>query len=288
MNHGDSYPCLARLRQLFIIFAQPPASTYPAKSSFDYPPAWQNFKVMTVFWSLYDLQHPASESASPILQLTSIPAVSPDQFKPGKSSTKLGQHKLCSVTVLDVCSVNHYRHKQSYSVNYDVALAPADLLACIITPRPPFSVVFTDWLSMIAALGVGSRPSICRTFGRNDSSIRSQVPSLRHSLKYHQTVPHGGKSWGTMRQDMPPRDTYKIPLIISRMFTLRRRPPGLAGGSNGSNCFHWASVKSLGYVLRSITLHYHTSHTPSKRPPNFLTLRPQSKGLVAMGQRSIN
>ena len=91
---------------------------------------------------------------------------------------------------------------------------------------------------------------ICRTLGRNASSIRSQVPSLRHCLKYHQTVPQGGTSCVSMRQDMPPRNTYKMPLIISRMFTLRRRPPGLAGGSSGYSSSHRASVKSLGYVLR--------------------------------------
>jgi hypothetical protein len=33
-----------------------------------------------------------------------------------------------------------------------------DLFRPIITFNPPFSVVFTDWLSTIAALGPGFRP----------------------------------------------------------------------------------------------------------------------------------
>ena len=188
------YPRLTRLRQLLVIFAQSSAPTQPTECSFNNPSAWQHFKMMVVFWPLYDLQNPASESPSPIHQLPSIAPISPDQLKPGKSPNKLGQHKLCSITVLDVCGVDHHCHQQTYGVNYDVALTPIDLLACIVATRPPFSVVFTDWLSMIAALGVGSRPSICLTLGRNASSIRSQVPSLRHSLKRHHTVPQGGKS----------------------------------------------------------------------------------------------
>lgn len=38
--------------------------------------------------------------------------------------------------------------------------------------------------------------------------------------------------------------------IISRISTLRGRPPGLAGGINGSILCHCLSVKSLGYSFR--------------------------------------
>ena len=64
----------------------------------------------------------------------------------------------------------------------------------IIAARPPFSVVRTDWLSMMAPLGVALRPSLSRTMGRSASSTRSQMPSVRHFRKYQQTVPQGGRS----------------------------------------------------------------------------------------------
>jgi hypothetical protein len=38
----------------------------------------------------------------------------------------------------------------------------------------------TDWLSMIAALGVGSRPAVARASDRSASWTCSQVPSARH------------------------------------------------------------------------------------------------------------
>ena len=107
-------------------------------------------------------------------------------------------------------------------------------------------MVFTDWLSMIAALGVASCPSASRTLGRSAASMLSQVPSLRHFRKYHQTVPQGGRSWGVMRQGMPPRSTYRTPFTTSRKSTVRGWPLGLLGGSKGANSAHWASVKSLG------------------------------------------
>src|SRR6266446_9327739 len=36
------------------------------------------------------------------------------------------------------------------------------------------------------------------------------------------------------------------------MTTVRGRPPGLAGGINGSKMAHWASLRSEGYDLRAV------------------------------------
>ena len=89
--------------------------------------------------------------------------------------------------------MNHHGQQQSHGVHYDVPLASGYPLTRVITAGLPFSVVFTDWLSMIAALGVASRPGTSRTRTRKASSTRSQVPSSRHFRKYHQTVPQGGR-----------------------------------------------------------------------------------------------
>jgi hypothetical protein len=47
-------------------------------------------------------------------------------------------------------------------VDEDVALTTIDLLARVVAVRPPFSVVFTDWLSMMPALGFRLRPTASR------------------------------------------------------------------------------------------------------------------------------
>src|SRR5713101_8031365 len=48
---------------------------------------------------------------------------------------------------------------------------------------PPISVVLTDWLSMHAALGVGSRPASTRVRSRRALTILAHVPSSRHWAK---------------------------------------------------------------------------------------------------------
>ena len=171
----------------------------------------------------------------------------------GEPVQQLGQDQLGYISILDTGGVNHYGQKQARGVHYDVALASRHPFARVIASGPPFSVVFTDWLSMMAALGVASRPSLSRTTGRSASSTRSQVPSPRHFRKYHQIVPQGGRSWGIIHQGMPPRNTYSMPFTTSRRFTVRGCPLGVSGGNKDSNRPHWASVKLLGYAFRFIS-----------------------------------
>jgi hypothetical protein len=66
-------------------------------------------------------------------------------------------------------------------VDQCVALAPVDLLASIVTARPPASVVLTLWLSMIAAEGLASRPTRSRSAITSAWFIRSKRPSSRQA-----------------------------------------------------------------------------------------------------------
>ena len=74
-----------------------------------------------------------------------------------------GQHELAAVAVLDVGRVDHHGDYQSERIDQKVSLAAIDLFARIVTMRAPLSVVFTDWLSISAALGCRSRPTDSRT-----------------------------------------------------------------------------------------------------------------------------
>ena len=149
--------------------------------------------------------------------------------------------------------MNYDCQQQPYGIHDDMALASHHLLTSVIATRPPLSVVLTDWLSMMAALGVGSLPSAWRTLGRSAPWTRSHVPSRLHSRKYHHTVPQGGRSCGNARHVHPFRRTYRMPLTTSRMSAVRGLPPGLPAGIKGARTFHWASLRSLGYGLRFMT-----------------------------------
>src|SRR5439155_15436864 len=89
------------------------------------------------------------------------------------------QDRFGSITVLDPRRMHHHDEEQPEDIDDDVALAPADALAPIIAPDPPFSVVFTVWLSMIPALGSRVRPEAARRSPRRLSCIRSQTPVQR-------------------------------------------------------------------------------------------------------------
>jgi len=71
-----------------------------------------------------------------------------------------------AVAVLDVRSMNLGMQQQTQRVYQDMALLALDLLARIVAMRidagPPFSALFTLWLSMMAALGLASRSSLSR------------------------------------------------------------------------------------------------------------------------------
>ena len=60
--------------------------------------------------------------------------------------------------------------QQAFGVDQDMTLLASDLLAALlaaviarrVNAAPPFSTLLTLWLSMIAALGLGSRPANSR------------------------------------------------------------------------------------------------------------------------------
>jgi hypothetical protein len=59
--------------------------------------------------------------------------------------------------------MHDHAEQQPLRVDRNLALAPPDLFGGIVAARPPFSVVFTLWLSMMAAVGLASRPSLSRS-----------------------------------------------------------------------------------------------------------------------------
>jgi hypothetical protein len=169
MSHGQVNNSFAALGEGLVILAQAAVSSEPRKRSLDDPTLGQNYEPRYVVVASDDLQNPPAQFPRPFDQLTCITAVGPDQFQPTEVAFEQGQHELGSVAVLNVGRMDHDRQHQAQRVYDDMTLAAIDLLASVVSPRPPFSTVFTDWLSMIAAEGVGFRPSWIRTCRRRVS-----------------------------------------------------------------------------------------------------------------------
>ncbi len=100
------------------------------------------------------------------------------------------------VTILNIRRQDRDLDQQALRINNNVALASANLLPGVIAAVPPFSVVCTDWLSMLAAEGSGVRPNVTRTRRHHSSLIRSKTPVSTHLAKYQETVLAFGKSAG--------------------------------------------------------------------------------------------
>jgi hypothetical protein len=90
------------------------------------------------------------------------------------------QHLHSSVGVLHTGRGDDYAEKQPERIDEEMTRAPFDLLASIVATDPPFSVVFTDWLAMIPALGWRCLPEATRTSPRSRACISAHVPSKRH------------------------------------------------------------------------------------------------------------
>ena len=113
--------------------------------------------------------NPAAHGRRPFDQLPRVSAVGPNHLEPRKQAHELGQNQLGPVAILDVGRMDHDRQDQTEGIDDDMSFAARDFLARIVSPRPPFSTVLTDWLSMMAAEGVGSLPAWMRTSWRRVS-----------------------------------------------------------------------------------------------------------------------
>ena len=169
VDHCDKYHRFAASGQHFIVLAHPTIPADPAEGPLHDPTPRQDRKPNDIIATFDDLQNPVSERSCPFDQFAGIAAVRPDQLQASIPPTKLAQHQLGAVAILNVAGMNNDSQNQSHRVNDNMPLATVDLLARVVTVRPPFSVVFTLWLSTIAAEGDFLRPADTRTLSRRAS-----------------------------------------------------------------------------------------------------------------------
>jgi hypothetical protein len=91
----------------------------------------------------------------------SIPAVDEQLLQRGKHPEQCRHDEDATIAILNVGRMNDGVEQEAYCVDKNVPLLALDLLARIvpvrINARPPFSALFTLWLSMMAAVGLACR-----------------------------------------------------------------------------------------------------------------------------------
>ena len=158
-------------------------TTQPAECSLHNPAAWKHIETLNLVGSFHDLQLERVAGAQLGNPLDKPPGISPISPNEPEAVAYPVEQQFGAVPVLNIGRMDDYRNNQTQRVYQQVAFATVDFLAGIISMDPPFSVVLTDWLSRIAALGSGSRPTEMRTSLCNVSWIRVQVPSRRQVEK---------------------------------------------------------------------------------------------------------
>ena len=73
----------------------------------------------------------------------------------------------CPLTVADIGGMDNELEDESLRIDDQMAFTAIESFPSIVAAQPPFSVVLTDWLSIMAPLGSGSRPARSRTSSRN-------------------------------------------------------------------------------------------------------------------------
>ena len=198
--HGYIDPGFFASGQHFIVFGQPTPGGKPSEGPLHDPAPFEDMKAGGNGWRFLSRSHPdIAHPSPPMLDDLDVPsealfdprlqialfvgAICPDELEPRKDALKRLEKKLASLMILDVGLMNKQMHDQAIGVNKHVPDASFHALAAVIAAPPPISLVFPDWLSRIAADGVGSRPCFTRTCSRKLSCICCQVPSWRHVRK---------------------------------------------------------------------------------------------------------
>lgn len=154
-------------REVLKITDEAPTAAEPAEGALDDPALGSDPESLGGVGSLDDLQrHPGlgldiSRRCRPL-----IATVGDAMSKTGKPLARDLQQRRDHVTILHVGRRDCKIDDQPRRIDGGVALLAFDFLARIVTgridTRPPFSALFTLWLSTMAMVGSSARPSSCR------------------------------------------------------------------------------------------------------------------------------
>ena len=141
-----------------------------SSSSFDDPAFRQDDKALGLVGALDNLDvDPAQDFPHRLLEFRPlIAAVGIELEQERKPAEQGGEQERPAVAVLNVGGMDDRVQQQALRVYQDMALLALDFLARVVAVRidrgPPFSAALTLWLSMIAAVGLASRPACSRHF----------------------------------------------------------------------------------------------------------------------------
>ncbi len=150
------------------VFGETAAAADPSQGALDDPAFGKNDEAMQ-FVALDDLDGPGSGLCQRRRQLRPlIVGIGEDAFDEGEAAARAAvEDQPSAITILQVGRVDDDVQQEAERVDENVPLAARDLLARVIPRRierrPPFCAPLALWASMIATVGLASRPACSRT-----------------------------------------------------------------------------------------------------------------------------
>src|SRR5271166_996013 len=160
--------CAGVTSQVLEILGQSAAAVEPGEGSFHHPPSGKNLEAFGGIRPLDDLdrklRHHLRQGLAKLRPL--IAAIGEELLQKRIEAEQGRENQHPAVAVLDIGGVNQDVDQQALGIDQDMSLLAADFLARIIplgiNAAPPFSALFTLWLSMIQAVGLGCRSTCSR------------------------------------------------------------------------------------------------------------------------------
>jgi len=167
---GELEECERRAVEVLPILGQSAAAVEPGDGALDDPSLGQRHEPLDPIRAFddfgFEMRQDAGQRRAEDWPL--IGAVG-EQFSEKREQTEQRrQQGEAAVAILNVCGGDDAVQEQALGIDEDVPLLALDQLARIeagrIDARPPFSALFTLWLSMMQAVGLASRSAFSRHF----------------------------------------------------------------------------------------------------------------------------
>ncbi len=184
------------LGELLVVPGQAPPPSEPAERPLDHPSPRLHDKAGGACGGADNDQREAKQEAGQHGCEAVVDAVREHNPQPALERLHAREQVPNTIGILKVGRLYDHAQQPSLRVHRDVALAPLQSLGGIPAARTPFSVVLTLWVSMMAAVGLASRPSPSRNMTTRWWRMLSQTPAARNARKQPYTVGQGGTAGG--------------------------------------------------------------------------------------------
>lgn len=175
--------------EAFPVLGQPTTPPKPGDAALHNPAFWFDDEAFGAITSLDDVDHQTAHGLGDAIlkDRPCIGAVGEQLAQERKPPEQRGHQKHASIAVLHVGRRHQRVQHQTQRIDQDMALLPFDQFAGIepmrIDADPPFSALFTLWLSTMQAVGLASLSACSRHFTYSAWCIFSSVPSQLHWQK---------------------------------------------------------------------------------------------------------